>query len=173
MLVISPVETTCTVAAAVVLRPLDRGDRASLLEIFAGLGARSRQQRFLSPKTRLTEAELRHLTAVDHHDHVAVLAVSTEERRPVGVARFIRDGKRPDSADAAVAVVDAWQGRGVGTLLTNALARRAVQVGVRRFTLVMASENQAARRLAEHGTQATLIDSYSGTVELAVTLRSP
>src|SRR4051794_31137277 len=165
-------EATATRAGAVRLHPLQCGDRASLLEIFAGLGARSRQQRFLTPKTRLTEAELRHLTAVDHHDHVALLAVATEDDRPVGIARFIRDSKHPDSADVAVAVVDAWQGRRIGTLLTDALARRAVEVGVRRFTLVTAYDNQAARRLADHGWHITLIDAYSGTAELAVALHA-
>ncbi len=170
MLLIRPVDTKTDRASAVRLRPLQRGDRASLLEIFAGLGARSREQRFLTPKTRLTEAELRHLTAVDHHDHVAVLAVTAEDERPVGIARFIRDSRHRDSADVAVAVVDAWQARGIGTLLTDDLARRAVEVGIRRFTLLTAYDNQAVRRLADHGRQVTLVDLYSGTAELAVAL---
>src|SRR5689334_12893621 len=63
------------------LTPLEPGDRASLLEIFNGLGDRSRQQRFLTAKPRLTESDLRHLTAVDNHDHVALLAVGEEDGR--------------------------------------------------------------------------------------------
>jgi RimJ/RimL family protein N-acetyltransferase len=170
MLTIKHVETTSTRVETVALRPLEYGDRAPLLEIFSGLSARSRRQRFLTPKTRLTEADLRQLTAVDDHDHVAVLAVTTTDDRPVGIARFIRDPRHPDSADVAVAVVDAWQSRGIGTLLTNALARRAVEVGVRRFTLTMACDNRAAHRLAHHGTHVTRLDLYSGTAELALLL---
>src|SRR5262245_10682220 len=56
VLITKPTETTST-TETVKLRPLERGDRTSLLEIFAGLGARSRQQRFLTPKTRLSETE--------------------------------------------------------------------------------------------------------------------
>jgi RimJ/RimL family protein N-acetyltransferase len=133
--------------SAVVLRPLERGDTGAVLEIFAGLGPRSRQLRFLAAKPRLTSADLRQLTAVDHHDHVAILAVSTAEDRPIGVARFVRESGDPESADVAVAVVDDWQGRGVGTMLASGLVRRALEVGVRRFTMVMAPHNQGAVRL--------------------------
>ncbi len=132
--------------AQVVLRPLERGDTGSVLEVFAGLGDHSRALRFLAPKPRLTAADLRQLTAVDHCDHVALLAVAPHGR-PIGVARFVRDPECPDSADVAVAVVDAWQDRGIGTLLAHGLVRRALEVGVRRFTMMMAPHNEGAVRL--------------------------
>jgi RimJ/RimL family protein N-acetyltransferase len=131
--------------SAVELRPLEPGDEGAVLEIFAGLGPRSRELRFLTPKPRLTGADLRQLTAVNQRDHVAILALVRE--RPIGVARFVRDQAHPDSADVAVAVVDAAQNRGVATMLTEALVQRAREVGVRRFTLVMARDNEAAMRL--------------------------
>jgi acetyltransferase len=134
-------------AAAVELRPLEPGDSGALLEIFDGLGPRSRELRFLTAKPRLTSADLRQLTDVDQHDHVAILAVSVAHGRPVGVARFVREPEDPRSADVAVEVVDAWQNHGVGTILVTELARRASEVGVRRFTLVMARANEAAHRL--------------------------
>jgi RimJ/RimL family protein N-acetyltransferase len=136
-----------TDGAAVELRPLERGDTGAVLEIFAGLGARSRRLRFLTAKPRLTSADLRQLTAVDHHDHVAILAFSTAQDRPIGVARFVRERDHPESADVAVAVVDDWQDRGIGTMLTSALVRRALEVGLRRFTMVMAPHNEGAVRL--------------------------
>ncbi|HEX4685376.1 MAG TPA: GNAT family N-acetyltransferase [Nocardioides sp.] len=169
MLITASPESAATVGA-VELRVLEPGDADSLLEIFAGLGPRSREQRFLTPKTRLTGSELRRLTAVDSRDHVAVLAVAATDHRPVGVGRFVRDPHQPDSADVAVSVVDAWQRRGIGTLITNALARRALDVGVRRFTLVMQWDNEAARCLAHHGARVTRLGAWSGAVELAVTL---
>jgi RimJ/RimL family protein N-acetyltransferase len=134
-------------SSAVALRPLERGDRGAVLEVFAGLGPRSRELRFLASKPRLTSADLRQLTQVDDHDHVAILAVSTAEDRAIGVARFVREPDDPESADVAVAVVDDWQGRGVGTMLTSALVRRAIEVGVRRFTMAMSPHNEAAARL--------------------------
>jgi len=127
------------------LRTLGHGDTDAVLEVFGGLGPRSRELRFLTAKPRLTSADLRQLTDVDSRDHVAVLAVSTG--RAIGVARFVRDREDPHSADVAVAVVDAWQDRGVGTMLAEELVRRALEVGVRRFTMIMAPRNEGAVRL--------------------------
>jgi RimJ/RimL family protein N-acetyltransferase len=130
----------------VVLRPLERGDTGAVLEVFAGLSDHSRALRFLTAKPRLTAADLRQLTAVDHCHHVALLAVGPHGRA-IGIARFVRDQHSPDSADVAVAVVDAWQDRGIGTLLAHGLVRRALEVGVQRFTMMMASHNEGAVRL--------------------------
>jgi RimJ/RimL family protein N-acetyltransferase len=127
------------------LRTLRAGDTGAVLEVFAGLGPRSRELRFLTSKPRLTSADVRQLTDVDHRDHVAVLAVSAG--RAIGVARFVRDPEDPQSADVAVAVVDVWQDRGVGTMLAEELVRRALEVGVRRFTMIMAPHNEGAVRL--------------------------
>jgi RimJ/RimL family protein N-acetyltransferase len=155
--------------SAVELRPLEPGDSAAVLEIFAGLGPRSRERRFLTPKPRLTGADLRQLTDVDQRDHVAILALV--QGRPIGVARFVRDRARPDSADVAVAVVDASQNRGVATMLTEALVHRAREVGVRRFTLVMARDNEAAMRLLQRApgeVESLAVDQE--TAEFALTL---
>jgi GNAT superfamily N-acetyltransferase len=170
MLTMDHVETMPTGAETVDVRPLEHGDRDTLLAIFSGLGDRSRALRFLTAKPRLTETDLRRLTSVDGHDHVALVAVATTDDRPLGIARFIRDPHHPESADVAVEVIDAWQGRGIGTLLTNALARRAAEVGVRRFTMTIACGNRPARRLADHGTQVTRVDLYAGTEDLVLLL---
>lgn len=139
-------------ADSVRLRLLEPGETQAVLEVFDGLGARSRELRFLTPKPRLTSADLRQLTAVDHHDHVAVLAASEPDGRLVGVARFVRDPRDPGSADVAFAVVDEWQGVGIGALLAEDLVERAREVGVRRFTMVMSSDNEAAVRLLHRAT---------------------
>ena len=131
----------------VMLRPLEPEDADLVLDLFEGLGERSREQRFLTPKHRLTATDLRQLTAVDHVDHEAVLALSAEDHRPLGVARFVRSPADPEMADVAVAVVDAWQERGLGTVLASSLVARARELGVRRFSLIMARDNEGAVRL--------------------------
>ena len=133
--------------AEVLLRPLEPEDADLLLEIFDQLGPRSRERRFLTPKHTLTSTDLRQLTAVDHHDHEAVVALSATDRRPVGVARFVRISADPGTADVAVVVVDAWQSRGLGTVLASSLLGRARELGVRRFSVLMARDNDAAVRL--------------------------
>jgi GNAT superfamily N-acetyltransferase len=67
----------------------------------------------------------------------------------VGVARYIRDPERADRAEAAVAVVDEWQGKGLGRVLLSHLARQARRHGIRTFTATLLTENRAMRALFE------------------------
>ena len=152
------------------VRPLDTGDSAAVLAVFAGLGTRSRELRFMVPKARLTDADLRQLTAVDDHDHVAVVASTTLDDRPVGIARFVRDPDYPDSAEVAVAVVDQWQGRGVGTMLLDGLALRAVEVGVRRFTALVSPDNAAILQMLQRTAGFTRVAVDRWTVQYVVPL---
>jgi ribosomal protein S18 acetylase RimI-like enzyme len=158
----------------VMLRSLVPGEEAALLEVFSGLGPRSRFLRFLTAKPRLTAGDLRHLTAVDEHDHVAILAVSVDDGRAVGVARFVRPPDDPGSDDVAIAVVDRWQGRGIGTLLATALAGRAAELGVERLTLSMARDNHAVKGLLRRaGVSVEVHEQDRETTELTVHLELP
>ncbi len=109
----------------------------------------SRYRRFLSPKPSFTSAELAYLTEVDHHDHEALIAIEPESGEPVGVARYVRDPAQPHVAEAALAVVDEWQHRGVGTALLRHLIARARQEDVRRFRTSVLGDNQAMFRLLD------------------------
>lgn len=160
--------------ATVIVRPLQRDDAAPLLEIFEGLSPRSREQRFLAPKPTLTSADLRQLTAVDGHDHVALAAFSVVDDRPIAVGRFVRSEDDSRSADVAVAVVDAWQGRGVGTLLATALSERARELGIARFSALMAQDNEAAARLMHRtSSDVELVEWNRETADFVIHLAPP
>lgn len=99
----------------------------------ACLSDTSRYRRFLSPDGRLSESELRYFTEVDH-DHEALVAIDSRAGEGVGVARCNRSREDPPAAELAIAVVDDWQRRGVGTRLATALAERARKEGIAVFT---------------------------------------
>jgi RimJ/RimL family protein N-acetyltransferase len=133
----------------VAIRPVRPEDAALLTDGFARLSARSRQTRFFTGKLRLSEAEVRFLTNIDHHNHEALGAVS-RDGSGVGVARYIRDPDERGSAEVAVTVVDEWQGRGLGSKLLALLSGRARAAGITRFTAVTAADNTAAKTLIVH-----------------------
>jgi GNAT superfamily N-acetyltransferase len=157
-------------ASSVRIRPLVDGETGPVLAVFEGLGARSRELRFMAPKLRLTSTDLRHLTHVDGVDRVALVA-ELPDGRPIGIARFVRHACDAAAADVAVAVVDAWQRRGVGARLAKALGARAREVAVRRFTVDMRHDNHGAAGLMRRagGTVRPVgVDAYNAEYEVEI-----
>jgi GNAT superfamily N-acetyltransferase len=134
-----------------IVRPIRPDGGPVLAERLQYLSPQSAYQRFLAAKSFFSDEELEYLTRVDGVNHLAlVLAVSTPEAdEPVAVARCVRDPRDPETAEVAIAVIDAWQRRGVGTILLSALARRAWAVGIRRWQAFFLAENRGVRRLLE------------------------
>ncbi len=127
------------------IRPIRPEDKALLNWGLSRLSEATVQRRFLSPKPRFTDAELRYLTEVDGHDHVALVAID-EDGDLVGVGRFVRL-EDPTEAEIAIVVADPLQGQGLGTRLGYALVEEAIRHGVERFTATMQGDNRPAHRL--------------------------
>jgi GNAT superfamily N-acetyltransferase len=127
------------------VRPIAPEDRRRIVEGLAALSPRSRYLRFHSAVERLTDDQLDYLVDVDHVDHEALVAVDPDaDGHPgVGVARYIRLPGEPEVAEAAVTVLDAWQGLGVGTALVGLLEGCARQHGIRVFRNYVLAENEA------------------------------
>ena len=118
-------------------------DAAALARAYASLGEQSRYQRFFTAMPELPEGTLKAATEVDHENHEALVAVPLLSTDIVGECRFIRRADQPDTADAGVTVVDAWQGRGLGTALLALLSEGALDVGIEYFTAEILAENRA------------------------------
>lgn len=156
----------------VLVRALRPGDRAEMRRGFGLLSLASRRFRFITPIRRLSEPQLEQLTAVDQVDHVAIGArdVGRRGRPGVAVARFVRlnapreadagpahagepGGAGPVGADRrtvaefAVTVIDAYQGRGLGTLLVRLLLQAARSVGVEVLRGYVLEDNTAMLRV--------------------------
>ena len=155
------------------LRYLTPSDGALLARGMAELSPQSRQQRFLTAKTALSTDDLRRLTAVDGHDHVAIVAVyENDPGRLAGIARYIRDPKRPEQAEIAITISDALQGQGLGRALGLALADVAKGLGVRRFTASLLGTNAAAHRLFHAMSRHVQTEYSAGIADLVVELET-
>ena len=133
---------------AVVVRPIEPGDKDRLVNGLRQLSLESIRKRFLAAKPSFSRSELRYLTEVDGVNHIALVAVLEDDpEQLVAVARCVRLPDRPDTAEMAIVVGDPWQGQGLGRELARRLADAALAVGIRRFAATMLGDNEAARRL--------------------------
>ncbi|HSJ99618.1 MAG TPA: GNAT family N-acetyltransferase, partial [Kofleriaceae bacterium] len=139
---------------AVRLRLVTPEDKPLLLAGFQRMSPASRYARFLGPKDTLSADELRYLTEIDQERHFALGAVTEDgdgHGAPIGagVARFIRLPEPPATAEAAVAVADELQGRGLGKLLFMRLCAAARERGIERFRCEVLGSNTGMRNLIE------------------------
>jgi acetyltransferase len=133
---------------AITVRPIRPDDKERLAAGHQLMSAETQRLRYLMPKPRLTAAELRYLTEVDGEDHVALVAVADDyPDATLGVGRFIRRHDRPDTAEFAIVVADAFQGIGLGSAIAEQLAELAVERGIRHFSATVLHENTTVRAL--------------------------
>jgi RimJ/RimL family protein N-acetyltransferase len=156
----------------ILIRPIEPADKARLSIALGRLSEATIYRRFLGAKPRLSAAELRYLTEVDGHDHIALVALLARDPESiVAVARCVRMPEAPDTAEFAIVVGDPLQGRGLGSLLARELATAARLAGIRRFSATMAGENVAVRRLIAHFTRTLERDhTADGVREVVVEL---
>ena len=139
--------------STVLIRQVRGTDAPLLADGFARLSPRSRQLRFLGPKTTLSATELRYFTEIDHRDHEAIGALSAADGRGVGIARYVRDARDPQAAEIAVTVVEDRQGLGAGTELLTQLPGRGRCEGIRRSTALVSADKTAMTGLLRNSTR--------------------
>jgi GNAT superfamily N-acetyltransferase len=150
----------------VVVRPVRPEDKELFLRGWQRFGEESRYRRFLGVKGSLTARDLAYFTEVDHVDHEALGAID----EGVGVARMIRLPDQPVVAEAAVSVIDAWQGRGLGGLLLQRLTERAAELGIERFKASLLATNHSMLALFSRLGHLELRQLGAGEIEIDVEL---
>jgi GNAT superfamily N-acetyltransferase len=130
------------------IRPIVPEDRELIRWGFDHLSDESRYRRFMGLK-RLSEHDLDYLTNIDYTIHFAWVAFAHDVHHEpgIGVARYVRDKTNPEEAEAAVAVLDEYHKRGIGTLLLEALAAVALENGIRRFVGYVLVDNTPMKDL--------------------------
>jgi len=114
------------------LRPVRPEDRAAMRQFLRALSAESRGFRFHGGVKADSDMLLSHLTRADGRRHIAFVAVLALDDGDliVGEARVVRGGEG-EPAEFAIAVADAWQGRGLARQLLRTLLAAAAAAGFR------------------------------------------
>jgi GNAT superfamily N-acetyltransferase len=144
-----PGQMTLADGARLRVRPIVPADRQPLADAFDRLSDRSRRQRFLGPKPRLSARELDYLTDVDHVSHEALVAIDETSGQIVGIGRYAAGTPGGVAADMALVVVDDWQRRGIGHGLAVRLVERARANGIARLTGTAFADNFHVRAILD------------------------
>ena len=130
------------------LRPIRPDDAERENAFVAGLSDASRYSRFQHSVIALSPEMIARFTQVDYDREMALLLLVPDTLEIVGVARYFPNVDRV-SAEFACVVADAWQGRGVGTILMNALIDCARAAGYASMDGTVLSANVGMLKLAE------------------------
>jgi GNAT superfamily N-acetyltransferase len=133
----------------VTIRVLRKEDAQLERDFIRNLSPESRWMRFLGQIGEPSDSLIRKLTELDYRHDMAFIALSREGGvlHEVGVSRY---SLTPDaqSCECAVAVADAWQGKGLGTILMRDLIDIARKRGIRSMFSIDANENERMQELA-------------------------
>lgn len=154
-------------------RDITPGDKPALRRFHARLSDESRYRRFHASKAELTQGDLKYLTEVDGHRHVALVA--EDPQRPgelLGVARAVALDQAGGEAEIAIVVRDDAQAAGVGALLVNALRDRAFDEGMGALVAEVQADNHRALRFFQGQGARQRQAGWSGTYALILPPRA-
>ena len=126
------------------LRLLAPTDAKALEAFFLALAPESRYWRFFRPLKDPTPEVERLLRADGRH---AVALVAEAGASICGVANYVRDAANPARAEAAFAIADRLQGRGLGTRMLEVLADVARARGIEAFDAFVLGGNDRMMRV--------------------------
>ena len=154
---------------AIWIRAIRSDDQERLHDHFKGMSEQSIYFRFMGIRRDLSPQDLKQLTELDFRNHVGLAATLTENGRErfIGVGRYIR-GANPSRAEVAFAILDGFQGHGIGTLLLEHLSRIADANGVTEFEADVLGENRQMLEVFAHSG----FESHSALDSGVVHLRS-
>ena len=147
------------------LRDIRSNDKAALVRFHQHLSEDTRYRRYHAAKGDLTTSDLRYLTEIDGHHHVAIVAEIPpleldgiagpvadfvgvpDVAELAGVARIVSDPAHPGEAEVAIVVRDDIHGRGLGVDLIEGVLDRGRREGVRTVVAQVQADNHRALRL--------------------------
>ena len=149
------------------LKPADREDLSAAIK---RTSAQSLFRRFFGPKLGFTEQEIAYFLNVDFVTHVALVAVVDEGGRAAiaGGGRYIV--LQPGRAEVAFAVIDEYQGLGMGAALFRHLAVIGRRAGLEEFVADVLPDNAPMLRMFKSSGVPAALRHAAGVVHVSLRL---
>jgi len=125
------------------IRPIRAADEKLDRDFIIRLSPESRYRRMMNAMLEPSAAVLYRFVHVDYDRDMAFAALvgNPPDEQIIGIARYAHEPTGPD-CEFAVAVADAWQKRGVGTILMQNLLEYAHARGIREVHGEILADNQ-------------------------------
>jgi GNAT superfamily N-acetyltransferase len=116
-------------------------DREGMQVAIARSSSGALYRRFFGVRRQFSEKETDYFLDIDFVNHVALVAVANDAGHStiVGGGRYVVT--QPGQAEVAFAIIDAYQGLGIGSALMRRLATLGREAGLREFIAEVLSEN--------------------------------
>ena len=160
----------CRDGRPIEIRALRPDDRTDLLSAVGRSSAQTLYRRFFGAKRHFSEREISYFVNVDFISHVALVAVVEEHGQSVivGGGRYIV--LQHGEAEIAFAVVDHYQGQGIGTALMRHLIAIARDAGLQKLTADILSDNASMLKVFENSGLPQNTTNAAGVVHITLRL---
>ena len=145
---VTPIPVVLNDGSELLLRPVLPGDSERSTHPSVEFSSETLYRRFMSTREP-SAALMNYLFQVDYVEHFVWVLVDGADGPVVADVRFVRDATDPSVAEIAFIVADDYQGRGIGSVLMDALTIAAHVGGVRRFTARLLSDNMRMRAILD------------------------
>ncbi|MBN1657535.1 MAG: GNAT family N-acetyltransferase [Anaerolineae bacterium] len=133
----------------VIIRPIRPDDAPRLQSTFHRLSPETIFYRFLGQPKNLADEQAHRLANVDYDSHMAFVAMIGDD--VIGVARYAEPNWGEDGvAEAGVIVEDAYQSKGLGTMLLKRLTDYGKAHGIHTFAATIHHSNVKILRFLRH-----------------------
>jgi RimJ/RimL family protein N-acetyltransferase len=152
------------------IRAIRPSDRAAMLQAVDHTSSRSLYRRFFGVKHGFSEKEISYFLSVDFVNHVALVAVTTEDGGEiiVGGGRYVVVG--PGTAELAFMVVDEYQGKGLGSALLRDLVALARNAGLKELIAEVLPDNVPMLKVFENSGLSVSTKREAGVVRVSIRL---
>ena len=157
----------------IVIRAIRPDDSDALRTQFVRLSPESVRLRFHGLRRSPSEKEAMYLTDIDFVEHVALVAIlGLHPEQLIAVARYIVCTDRPtrERAEIAFLVLDEHQGKGIGPILLQHLARIGRAQGLKEFQADVLVDNRGMLRVFERSGFPMRRSTESGVVRLIIAI---
>jgi acetyltransferase len=156
------------------LRPIHPIDGQQARKFKASLSIESIYNRFFGYIPKVSKKLTKRLTEIDYEREMAIVAeiIGKEEKEVIAVARIAPDEKQ--SAEFAIIISDHWQGKKLGTILTDYMIEIAQDLGyVSIYALVLKHNTAMLEILRRKGFSFQTEDDISLRANLNFSLSLP